>query len=187
MLLMSLCSGISRLALFNPKPAMLPALDNMRLDHLSCSLTHLFGIPADPGEINPRRPLFQALTHLTVWDISDWVDRLPIAALPTLTHLCLHGAHKSAFLLSMLKKCDRLHILVNMYWSQMDLMEAHAGSDFVDPRLVLIPLEDYLADWAAGAKGGQDFWARAERFVAKKRRGEIKPASRCWIVEEDLI
>ncbi|KAJ7282382.1 hypothetical protein C8J57DRAFT_1463116 [Mycena rebaudengoi] len=186
MLLVSLCNRISRLALFDGKPAMLLPLDNMQVDHLSCYLLQLFGNAA--GEIDPRRPLFQALTHLDLWDGSDWVAKLPIAALPALTHLCVHGDHTSSFLLSMLKKCDKLHILVHMYWTQQDLRKRpEAVPDFVDQRLVLIVLDKNIEDWAAGAKGGQDFWTRADKFVAKKRRGEIKPVSRCWIVEEDLI
>jgi hypothetical protein len=168
--LVSLCSGISRLALFDGKPAMLLPLDNMRVDHLTGTLLHLFGNAA--GEIDPRRPLFQALIHLDLWDDSDWVAKLPIAALPALTHLCVHGALVSSFLLSMLKKCDNLHILVHMYWSQLQRPEA--VPDLVDPRLVLLILDEYITDWAAGAKGRRDFWIRADKFVAKKRRGEIK-------------
>ncbi|KAJ6564535.1 hypothetical protein B0H19DRAFT_1068073 [Mycena capillaripes] len=49
-------------------------------------------------------------------------------------------------------------------------------------------------DWLIGTKGGMDAWARAEAFVAKKRRGEIEPSLslypqglRCWIEEGDGI
>ncbi|KAJ7255660.1 hypothetical protein C8J57DRAFT_1345374 [Mycena rebaudengoi] len=183
MLLISLCSGISRLALLYPKPTMLPALDNMRLDHLFVSLSFLFGHTSDPGEINFDRPLFQALTHLGLLD-DRLIDGLPFAQLPALTHLCVTEQHDLQPLLSILKKCEKLCVLVNMYGSQVDFEQ-----DFVDdPRLVLMTLspEEYMTDWVAGTKGGQDFWARAEMFVVKQRR-EIKPVFRCWIMEEDLI
>jgi hypothetical protein len=36
----------------------------------------------------------------------------------------------------------------------------------------------YLCDgWLAQTRGGIDFWARADAFVEKKRRGEIQPSS----------
>jgi hypothetical protein len=37
--------------------------------------------------------------------------------------------------------------------------------------------EDYLEEWIIATRGGLDFWARADAFIAKKRRGEIKPSS----------
>ncbi|KAJ7255764.1 hypothetical protein C8J57DRAFT_1518054 [Mycena rebaudengoi] len=54
-----------------------------------------------------------------------------------------------------------------------------------DPRFVMIVVMRYLEDWLVGANGGTDFWVRAELFVAKKRRGEIQPATRCRIEESD--
>jgi hypothetical protein len=35
---------------------------------------------------------------------------------------------------------------------------------------------DYKKDWETGARGGDDFWTRAEAFVARKRKGEIESA-----------
>ncbi|KAJ7207794.1 hypothetical protein C8J57DRAFT_1403088 [Mycena rebaudengoi] len=181
--LLSLCSSISKLALFQPEPAMLPVLDNMRVQHLSIVLRHLFG-----GEIDPGRPLFRGLTHLDLWD--DFLDDLPIADLPALTHLCINNERESSFLLTMFENCDKLHVLVNMYWKQLDLERARQAPDLVDdPRFVLMALDsdEYMADWRVGANGGQDFWARADRFVAKRKRGEISPVSRCWIVDADFV
>ncbi|KAJ7241654.1 hypothetical protein C8J57DRAFT_91518 [Mycena rebaudengoi] len=190
-LLMSLCSGTSRLALFDPKHTMLPAIDNMRVDHLSVSLAYLFGHPSDPGQIDPGRPLFQALTHLDIWDSSEWALKVPIAQLPALTHLCVNEKQDLPLLLSIVKKCDKLCVLVNMYWSQFDLEEAaQPAPDFADdPRFVLMGLnsEEYVADWVAGATGRQDFWVRAEKFISKRKRGKIMPVSRCWIMNGDLI
>ncbi|KAJ7255661.1 hypothetical protein C8J57DRAFT_598712, partial [Mycena rebaudengoi] len=182
MILMSLCSGISRLVLFDPIPEMLPALDNMRVDHLSVSLAYLFGHPSDIREIDPGRPLFQAVTHLQISDGMRWVVGMPFAELPALTHLCVSDLQP---LLSILKNCEKLHVLVHMYSFRVEFKQ-----DFVDdPRLVLMTLspQEYITDWVAGAKGEQDFWARAEMFVAKRKRGEIEPVFRCWIMEEDLI
>ncbi|KAJ7209398.1 hypothetical protein C8J57DRAFT_1401892 [Mycena rebaudengoi] len=52
-------------------------------------------------------------------------------------------------------------------------------STYVDPRCVLMfyPTEPgpWVDDWEVGAAGGNDFWARAEVLINKRRRGEIEP------------
>jgi hypothetical protein len=174
MLLLSLCTGISRLSLFDSKPAMLPALDNMRVNHLSVSLAHLFRHPPDPRQIDLGRPLFQAVTHLEVWDASELVVGLRFAQLPSLTHLCVTEYQDLPLILSVLKKSDKFCILVNMYWSVAEFERFSVD----DPRLVLMTIAgsmEHIADWEARAEGGQDFWARAEKFIAKKKGGEIEP------------
>jgi hypothetical protein len=35
----------------------------------------------------------------------------------------------------------------------------------------------YAEDWQAGARGSDDFWVRAERFISLKRKGEIDGTS----------
>ncbi|KAJ7303559.1 hypothetical protein DFH08DRAFT_825841 [Mycena albidolilacea] len=59
-----------------------------------------------------------------------------------------------------------------------------------DIRFVYIILQgagDFLGGWLAQTRGGIDFWACADVFVKKKRRGEIQPASGCWIEPRDEI
>ncbi|KAJ7605939.1 hypothetical protein DFH06DRAFT_1348359 [Mycena polygramma] len=58
-----------------------------------------------------------------------------------------------------------------------------------DARVVYMAVSDakYEEEWVIGTRGGLDFWARADAFIAKKRRGEIEPSSRCWIVHADGI
>ncbi|KAJ7255673.1 hypothetical protein C8J57DRAFT_1655223 [Mycena rebaudengoi] len=162
---------------------MLPVLDNMHVQHLSTVLRRLFG-----GEIDRGSPLFRGLTHLDLW--GDFLDDLPIAGLPALTHLCINDERESSFLLTTFENYDKLHVLVNMYWKQLDLERARQAPDLVDdPRFVLmaLDLDEYVADWRVGSNGGQDFLARADRFVAKRKRGEISAVSRCWIVDADLV
>jgi hypothetical protein len=36
----------------------------------------------------------------------------------------------------------------------------------------------YLVDWERGATGGDDYWIQAERFIQKRRSGEIKGLAR---------
>ncbi|KAJ7256087.1 hypothetical protein C8J57DRAFT_1517809 [Mycena rebaudengoi] len=58
-----------------------------------------------------------------------------------------------------------------------------------DPRFVLMWLsnDEYAEDWKVGVEGGRDFWVRAELFIAKRKRGEIQPASRYWIEDADIL
>ncbi|KAJ6546089.1 hypothetical protein DFH09DRAFT_1367519 [Mycena vulgaris] len=79
--------------------------------------------------------------------------------LPTLTHLCLSRILMPEPLEKLLKASPRLQLLV---------------IPFVDPRLVLATYGEGLSDWETGARGGEDIWARAENFLARKRRKEIE-------------
>jgi hypothetical protein len=181
--LLALCSGISRLTLFKCEPTMLPALDGMRIQYLSLVLWDLFGGHSTwagdtPPIIDTRRPLFRGVTHLDLWDDGTRVAGLPIAELPALTHLSLNEEQNLSLLRSLLSSCENLHVLVNMHWKQLDLERARQAPDLVDDlRFVLMALDtdEYVADWRVGANGGQDFWARADRFVTKRKRGEISP------------
>ncbi|KAJ7255628.1 hypothetical protein C8J57DRAFT_598331 [Mycena rebaudengoi] len=183
-----LCSpdstGIQKLALIRSDPSMLPGLEKMQLRHLLIDLRQLFG---PSSAISPARPPFNALTHLT---LLNGDARLKFAELPALTHLCVGGARDLASLSSTLVNCATLHVLVNLFWAHWAVelfKEAHDSIN--DPRFVIMSFtfDDYIGDWMLGANGGNDFWIRAEKFVAKRQRGEIQPASRCWIEESDFI
>jgi hypothetical protein len=47
--------------------------------------------------------------------------------------------------------------------------------------------EDYVIEWIIGTRGGFDFWARADAFIAKKRRGEIHPSMSSCVAFAVLI
>ncbi|KAJ7241540.1 hypothetical protein C8J57DRAFT_1560675 [Mycena rebaudengoi] len=200
---LSSCSGIRKLMLFQPHRTILPALEKMQLRQLTVvDLQGLFGITA----IDPGRPLFRALTHL---HLLDRPNQLNFAELPALTHLCLPNYPGLDSILSTLANCSRLRVLVNMFWTRREVRRcSNLDLPIDDPRFVLISLssEEFEEDWKLGAKGGRDFWFHAENFVARRRCGEIEPgmscrtrlstpltvlasflASRCWIEDSDLI
>ncbi|KAJ7255956.1 hypothetical protein C8J57DRAFT_1517678 [Mycena rebaudengoi] len=182
--ILSLCSGIRNLVMFSPHSKMVPSLEAMQLRRLSVILLDLVDGPSvDP----PPHPLFRTLTHLDLWDSN--MTTLPFSQFPALTHLSVNNlnAQSSPFLASTLRGCARLCVLVDMRMSPFAPgLEAHHSVD--DPRFVLMCLtnEDYVADWKVGDDGGKDFWVRAELFVAKRKRGEVQPASRYWIEETDF-
>lgn len=102
---------------------------------------------------------------------------IAIAELPALTHPSLSEEAHSSSLLLLLNTCGKLRVVVNMSGSHSAFEQAKQAPNSVDnPRFVVMAHvgdDEYLADWKAGANGGHDFWARADRFVAKKKRGEI--------------
>ncbi|KAJ6482677.1 hypothetical protein C8R45DRAFT_932281 [Mycena sanguinolenta] len=192
--ILSSCSGIMNFAMMATNPSVLPLLENKRLKRLSISLAQLF----DNGLIlhNLTHSIFTHTTHLTLFDFTHndqhWAT---LASLPELTHLCLHSFVRRSQLLGVLADCKGLQVLVNMHintepeWGLADICARLAIHD--DPRFVLFTLDvsthAFSRDWERGHSGGKDFWAVADAFVGKKRMGEIKPASRCWICDLDGV
>ncbi|KAJ7256018.1 hypothetical protein C8J57DRAFT_1344966, partial [Mycena rebaudengoi] len=184
--ILPLCSDIRNFAWFYADSTMVPALEAMQLRRLSVVLLDL----VESSPVDPSRPLFRTLTHLDLWDSdTEFLTGLPFAQFPALTHLSVNhlNTQSSPFLASILRDCTRLCILVSMQMIPFEAgSETHYSVD--DPRFVLMWLsnDEYVEDWKVGVDGGKDFWVRAELFVAKRKRGEIQPASRYWIEDTDF-
>jgi hypothetical protein len=96
------------------------------------------------------------------------------AQIPRLTHL--------SFQLSVVPRlncrvvldtCPSLNLLVTVWPTQtfLDICRA-AFENINDRRFVMLVVRDYEADWAVGARGGADYWARAERIMKIRIAGE---------------
>ncbi|KAJ6481425.1 hypothetical protein C8R47DRAFT_1073794 [Mycena vitilis] len=192
-LILSSCCSITNFVMITPNPSILPLLENKRLTHFSTSLAPLF----ENGRTlqNLVHPIFTQTTHLHLFDpLHTEQDWSAIVLLPSLTHLCLTSFVHRDQILRVLAQCRRLQVLTNVHintapeWPIADICGRLAIDD---PRFVLITLDmsinAYGRDWERGRHGKQDFWAVADAFVAKKRLGQIKPASRCWICDLDEI
>ncbi|KAJ7621459.1 hypothetical protein FB45DRAFT_141427 [Roridomyces roridus] len=146
--------------------------------------------------------IFMSVTHLTVLDFDPReIGIRELAAFPALTHLCFRIVYDPEALHCALSQCAQLEVLITckVFESTLEktcrtLFEFKPGSySYCDPRFVLMPMtfDEIVKNWESGARarvqGGWDFWKRAEAFVEKKRRGEVKPESRCWIEESDMI
>ncbi|KAJ7677705.1 hypothetical protein DFH06DRAFT_1166971, partial [Mycena polygramma] len=191
-LILSSCSSITNFVMMTPNPSILPLLEDKHLTHFSTSLAPLF----ENGRTlqNLVHPIFTHTTHLHLFDpLHTEQDWSALALLPALTHLCLTSfVHRDQILRVL--ACTRLQVLTNVHintapeWPIADICGRLAIDD---PRFVLITLDmsinAYGRDWERGRRGKQDFWAVADAFVAKKRLGLIKPASRCWICDLDEI
>ncbi|KAJ7677787.1 hypothetical protein DFH06DRAFT_1316588 [Mycena polygramma] len=135
-------------------------------------------------------PMFTFVTHLDILDFSPRIpaDRVPswtsfITRLPALTHLVGMAGFMGAIIPDILALSPALKVLV----VQDETKAANIISDVRYVCRLYKDVPDYWADWIGGTRGERDFWVRAEAFVAKKRRGEIQPSTRCWIEDEDGI
>ncbi|KAJ7684259.1 hypothetical protein DFH06DRAFT_1155132 [Mycena polygramma] len=174
--LLSSCSRISRLALYRmpPEPTTLPLLAAMPLLRLSADLL-LFGPPG----VDFGRPILTQLTHLDTFSqrlsADTWVT---LACLPSLTHLAItnHPPGREAdpaTIPNILANCTSFEVLALLSHNEAGLEWYHYFSD--DPRTLIIFVDFYcLEDWERSAHGDEDYWVRAERFIQKRRSGEIK-------------
>jgi hypothetical protein len=74
-------------------------------------------------------------------------------------------------------------------WPNMIMVEYEAEfSQYPTQDLcfVMIICSKYFWDWAAGARGGVDFWIRADTFIAQKKRGDVASTSRLDLIVASL-
>ncbi|KAJ6450432.1 hypothetical protein C8R47DRAFT_1171068 [Mycena vitilis] len=182
------CSGVVNLYVKGQSPPeSLPVCANTRLQRL--------GLVISPADSELPRPTFELRVFLSITHLdliledapktrrSGWQDWSALVALPALTHLCL-SYFPRAVLLRVAGECSSLSVLVATFWgsairrSAIALTQALVTSDL---RIVKMMVPNPRVDWATGARGGDDFWLRAEAFIAKKRRGEIDES--CYLLD----
>jgi hypothetical protein len=125
--------------------------------------------------------LFARITHLELFgsfnqhpekleDSTDWTG---LAALPHLTHLALNYTAMIPLCVSILANYKSLRALLILTMTLPTDSSSELGILAADPRFVMTPVDDYIADWQSGALTGRDYWARADAFIAKRLSGEI--------------
>ncbi|KAJ7160589.1 hypothetical protein C8R43DRAFT_993381 [Mycena crocata] len=168
--MLSLCSGVVNLALFNTPFAwtLPPVVADLPLQRLTADLETVF-----PGKVDFTHGLFSQITHLDIFLTilsEEWIAGL--GELPRLTHLSLESGEEHAVLFpGILASCSHLEVLL-IRWS-LDYPEEDFSGFQDDPRAVLVCVSEYLRDWILGATGGEDYWIRAERFICQRKSGEI--------------
>ncbi|KAF7369321.1 hypothetical protein MVEN_00260400 [Mycena venus] len=186
----SACSGTRSLVLFQgiKRIEQIPSIGATRPRRLSLYVNDLLDTKNPPRL--PLPPMFTFVTHLDLFDQRHHNHTIGhLVGLPALTHLALwENSMDTAERTDVLTRCRGLETLIEMHGILSDWDPERLPS-IADVRFMAMVIsdEDYLEDWVFGTKGGLDFWARADIFIAKKRRGEIKPESRCWIEEGDGI
>ncbi|KAK7052026.1 hypothetical protein R3P38DRAFT_1633452 [Favolaschia claudopus] len=186
--LLSTCSSVTALAVMIVlDPSVFSGLSVLRPRRANLALTSLL------NHTNLCRSLFSCTTHLHDLDMRTfesnpttdrWLSFLSL--LPALTHL---AAPMSPDLVPLVfASCKTLEILIYIqsFLGPSPFKEPDRFTD--DERILyMIITWDYAQNWVTGVQGGTDFWVRADKFVAMRRRGQIKPCSRCWIEDEDGI
>ncbi|KAJ7633924.1 hypothetical protein DFH06DRAFT_1303319 [Mycena polygramma] len=175
------CTGATNIYVIGPSdPRLISILDKMRLQKLS----FFFGNNPDHLLSTMQSPLFRSVTHLELYCQADARDPLPlvwqewphIASLPAVSHLCLSPRFHNDVLPHALAECPRISIVIAAFWfpsEQHAAIELAGGPTVRDDRCVVTVIPNYQTDWEIGARGGADFWERAEQFISCKRRGEI--------------
>ncbi|KAF7341113.1 hypothetical protein MVEN_01845500 [Mycena venus] len=180
--ILSGCRRVESLALFqtDPEPSWLPFITAMPLRQLSANVDPLFGRPG----VDLGHSLFAQLTHLDFFETpvsDDWVTG--VCRLPCLTHLSFTfeapGDIATVPFPQILASCTSLKVLIVFFSSEHDRERFDQWQYFCDdPRSVTMVVDDFLEDWERGATGALagDYWIKAERFIQKRRSGEIKGA-----------
>ncbi|KAJ7078015.1 hypothetical protein B0H15DRAFT_540342 [Mycena belliarum] len=120
--------------------------------------------------------LFRNVTHLEIFAEAEYWEGSELASLPQLTHCafwdetileCAAGA--------ILAGCARLRYLVFLRASGSlnQIEQASCAELALDVRFVALDPGAFDEDWLRGALLQQNYWARAEAFVAAKRAGKV--------------
>ncbi|KAJ7678057.1 hypothetical protein DFH06DRAFT_565193 [Mycena polygramma] len=183
--LLQLCTNIVSLAYIRTlgEPALLEILTEVRgVRRWSGRLEDLF---ENPSAIRLDHPVFRTVTHMDAFDglnstTSNALISVALPAMPALTHVCLNKSIEANTLRRLLEQCPHLKALVGMWSSGLGVEPRAAG--VTDVRYVVAVCNDYWSDWEVGVRGGKDFWAAADEFIARKQRGEIEES--CIILDE---
>ncbi|KAF8169187.1 hypothetical protein K438DRAFT_1983499 [Mycena galopus ATCC 62051] len=177
--LLRLCGSRLRSLAVNGRSKLLPALSHLtQLCRWDGKLASQFG---GHSAIDLSISAFRTLTHMDIWDgieADNAVICPGLAALPCLTHLCLnHRQYNRLYghvvVPRILAQCQHLQVLVSMP-SPTGAKTLAKNLPTADIRFVVSFGRSYWKDWEVGARGGTNFWATADEFVARKRRDEIK-------------
>ncbi|KAJ7159752.1 hypothetical protein C8R46DRAFT_906451 [Mycena filopes] len=162
------CTGTRDLFLgFNVTPdlSLLSAMSH--LCRLTAEVDLLFpGCPVDFAH-----PAFRNLTHLEILDRASEPEARTWArvfqCIPNLTHLAFSDFGFCSILGPSVRVSQTLECLVFLCADEAQIAAAHAIVG--DPRFVATGKVDFSLDWQRGARGKQDYWARAMESIAKLR------------------
>jgi hypothetical protein len=172
-LILANCSAVQNLVLFPNQSNLLP-LSTMPLRRLSTALTEVFPVTG----VDFMHPLFSRLTHLQLMDTltnAVWEEWKGLALIPNLTHLAFLIGGSLAIFRGVLAACPALQVLVFLHWESGVVSYEGIGLELLsqDMRFVYMRSPPLSADWQIGARGGDDFWIRAEKFIAQRVSGQV--------------
>ncbi|KAJ6473392.1 hypothetical protein C8R47DRAFT_719190 [Mycena vitilis] len=108
-----------------------------------------------------------------------------LSKLPKLTHLAaaLPSMDPAGIGSMVLLDCKSLRALIvfDIQPGPSPMMDSLAS----DPRFMMMMVQNHTADWQQGVLTGDDYWARADAFIAKRKAGHIDPST--FFVDERKI
>ncbi|KAJ7321864.1 hypothetical protein DFH08DRAFT_888794 [Mycena albidolilacea] len=160
-LILASCSAAQNLVLFPNQSDLFPFLSTMPLQRLSTALTDVFSVTG----VDFTHPLFSRLTHLELMDTltnAVWEEWKGLTLIPNLTHLAFLIEKSLAIFQGVLAACPALQVLVSFHWGFKGIPYEGIGLEPLsqDTRFI-------------GARGGDDFWVRAEKFIAQRVSGQV--------------
>ncbi|KAJ7172010.1 hypothetical protein C8R46DRAFT_136219 [Mycena filopes] len=162
--LVQLCSNLASLFFDSwwPELPLLTILDGIsRVRMWHGSLRRLI----DDDSFDLTHPFFRTITHMNISSQTVPIGLVPsLVAMPALTHLCMYrpfGPDSTGS--RILEESPRLQLLLVRGSSIRNI-------SITDVRYVQVVRGPKWDDWVAH---DHDIWAKAEAFVARKRRGEI--------------
>ncbi|KAJ7430211.1 hypothetical protein B0H11DRAFT_2138202 [Mycena galericulata] len=168
--ILAACTGVADLFLGFGVSATREVLGAMScLRRLTLEIDLLF----DGYPVNFMHPLFRNITHLEVLDSASVRESAwpAIASIPNLTHLAFCDPAFCPIFASVLRTSSRMQCLIFLCADKVQMEEMPE-----DPRFVVSGKVDFDADWQNGSRGGDDYWARADRFLAARRLARIEAA-----------
>ncbi|KAJ7267098.1 hypothetical protein C8J57DRAFT_1326611 [Mycena rebaudengoi] len=189
--LLEVCTGLVGLVSTYSHPRLLAILARIQVQRLYIPLEDLFRhLPNDlrhlPNDLT--HPMFASVTHLYPFDApTRMVDStyLQLPLLPELTHLSLKYQLRS-IVPTVLADLPRLRVLVNI-WPKAARPKAEdvaSNPPITDARFVVVVWDASWGNFENEARGGKDFWTQADKFIAKKLRGEIEES--CFLLDTTL-
>lgn len=187
--LLAKCDGVTDIVLLHLTEGILDAIQHMRPTRLSffCRWLNF------PCLRSFDHSLFTNVTHLHVFHRSPedlqnpWATWTSLTSLPKLTHLALCPTWAKQILPPVVTDCPKISLLLICFWTVggtlADAENFSKTLTVADPRIAVKWHPDYLQEWGDGAPSGDDFWARGERFLERKRKGEIPSTSRHPILQ----
>ncbi|KAJ7078007.1 hypothetical protein B0H15DRAFT_933842 [Mycena belliarum] len=170
---LSACKGITNLFIMPGEAEYCTALADLTcLRQLAVDIVNLF-------KVYPARfadALFRNVTHLEIFAEAEYWEGSELASLPELTH-CAFWNETILEIAggAILAGCARLRYMVFLYVSGSlnQIEHASCAELALDVRFVALDPGAFDEDWLRGALLQQNYWARAEAFVAAKRAGEV--------------
>ncbi|KAJ7141775.1 hypothetical protein C8R43DRAFT_1017185 [Mycena crocata] len=161
--LASMCCGVVDVALLSPDNELsLPPVQRVTL-----YAPTTIGLPT----------LYPRLTHLhlqgspLLWNVAE-----NVAQLPCLTHLSFPQQNLLRVVCNeVLVRCKRLKVLANI-WDSSDVLNRYRPYYQIcssDTCFVMLIVPDLERAWDISARGGEDYWLRAEALVKNVVEGKV--------------